>query len=93
LAYTVFARAAAWSVHIFTSLGLVAAAGIAVLLVRGGDDCFRAAFALMWLATIIDAVDGALAAWRECARCSPISTAAVSTTSSIFRPTPAFHCC
>lgn len=54
-------RALAWSVHLFTSLGLVAAAGIAVLVVRGGDDAFRAAFGLMWLATIIDAVDGTFA--------------------------------
>jgi phosphatidylcholine synthase len=51
----------AWAVHLFTSLGLVAAAGIAVLIVRGGDDSFRAAFALMCIATLIDAVDGTLA--------------------------------
>jgi len=54
-------RALAWSVHLFTSLGLVAAAGIAVLIVRGGDEAFRAAFGLMWLATMIDAVDGTFA--------------------------------
>jgi phosphatidylcholine synthase len=54
-------RVLAWSVHLFTSLGLVAAAGIAVLIVRGGDDAFRAAFGLMWAATLIDALDGALA--------------------------------
>jgi len=54
-------RAVAWSVHLFTGLGLVAAAGIAVLIVHGGDDSFRAAFALMWLATLIDAVDGTFA--------------------------------
>jgi phosphatidylcholine synthase len=54
-------RALAWGVHLFTSLGLVAAAGIAVLIVRGGDGAFRAAFALMWAATLIDAVDGSLA--------------------------------
>lgn len=51
----------AWGVHLFTSLGLVAAAGIAVLIVRGGDDDFRSAFALMLVATLIDAVDGSLA--------------------------------
>ena len=39
-------RAVAWSVHLFAGLGLVAAAGIAVLIVRGGDDSFRAAFGL-----------------------------------------------
>jgi phosphatidylcholine synthase len=55
------ARALAWSVHFFTSLGLVAAAGIAVLIVRGGEEAFRAAVALMWLATLIDAVDGTMA--------------------------------
>jgi phosphatidylcholine synthase len=54
-------RVLAWSVHLFTGLGLVAAAGIAVLIVHGGDDSFRAAFALMWLATGIDAVDGTFA--------------------------------
>ena len=54
-------RALAWSVHLFTGLGLVAAAGIAVLIVHGGDDSFRLAFALMWLATGIDAVDGTFA--------------------------------
>lgn len=54
-------RALAWGVHLFTSLGLVCAAAIAVLIVRGGDDAFRAAFGLMGAATLIDAVDGALA--------------------------------
>ena len=54
-------RALAWGVHLFTALGLVAAAGMAVLIVRGGDDSFRGAFALMWLATLIDAADGSLA--------------------------------
>jgi phosphatidylcholine synthase len=58
---TAWRRAVAWSVHLFTGLGLVAAAGIAVLIVHGGDDSFRAAFALMWLATMIDAVDGTFA--------------------------------
>jgi phosphatidylcholine synthase len=42
-------------------LGLVAAAGIAVLIVRGGADSFRWAFALMMIATFIDATDGTLA--------------------------------
>jgi phosphatidylcholine synthase len=54
-------RVLAWGVHFFTSLGLLAAALMAVLIVRGGDDSFRAAFALMLLATLIDAVDGSLA--------------------------------
>jgi hypothetical protein len=34
-----------WCVHFYTALGLVAAAGIAVLIVRGGGESFRAAFA------------------------------------------------
>jgi phosphatidylcholine synthase len=51
----------AWSVHLYTALGLVAAAGIAVLIVRGGDNSFRAALGLMLLATVIDSTDGWLA--------------------------------
>jgi phosphatidylcholine synthase len=51
----------AWCVHLYTASGLVAAAGIAVLIVRGGDEAFRLAFALMLLATFIDSTDGWLA--------------------------------
>jgi phosphatidylcholine synthase len=51
----------AWCVHLFTALGLVAAAGMAALIVQGGDTAFRGAFALMGVATLIDAVDGSLA--------------------------------
>lgn len=51
----------AWGVHLYTATGLVAAALIAVLVVRGGDDSFRAAFALMLVATFIDSTDGWLA--------------------------------
>jgi phosphatidylcholine synthase len=51
----------AWAVHLYTGLGLVAGAGIALLIVRGGPASFRAAFALMIAATLIDATDGALA--------------------------------
>src|SRR5438046_10172822 len=58
-------RLLAWAVHLFTSLGLVAAAGIAVAIVHGGDDGFRLAFALMLAATIVDAVDGTLARWAR----------------------------
>ena len=54
-------RLAAWLVHSYTAAGLVAAAGMAVLIVRGGDDSFRWAFALMVAATAIDATDGWLA--------------------------------
>ncbi|HEX8847138.1 MAG TPA: hypothetical protein VF791_21015 [Pyrinomonadaceae bacterium] len=51
----------AWSVHLYTALGLVAAAGMAVLIVRGGDDAFRGALLLMVVATLIDSTDGWLA--------------------------------
>ncbi|HKR00711.1 MAG TPA: hypothetical protein VJT09_08555, partial [Pyrinomonadaceae bacterium] len=51
----------AWGVHLYTALGLVAAAFMAVLIVRGGDDSFRAALLLMVLATLIDSTDGWLA--------------------------------
>lgn len=45
----------------YTATGLVAAALIAVLVVRGGDASFRAAFALMLVATFVDSTDGWLA--------------------------------
>jgi len=51
----------AWLAHAYTALGLVCAAGIFVLIVRGGDEAFRGAFALMMVATFIDATDGWLA--------------------------------
>ena len=51
----------AWLVHVYTALGLVCAAGMAVLIVRGGDASFRGAFLLMMLATAVDATDGWLA--------------------------------
>jgi phosphatidylcholine synthase len=54
-------RLLAWGVHIYTALGLVLAAGIAVLLVRGGADAFRWSFGMMLIATLIDATDGTLA--------------------------------
>lgn len=47
--------------HFYTALGLVCAAGIAVLIVGGGDRAFRLAFLLMMIATAIDATDGWLA--------------------------------
>jgi phosphatidylcholine synthase len=56
-----FRKILAWCVHLYTALGLVAAAGIAVLIVRGGDSSFRTALALMLLATLIDSTDGWLA--------------------------------
>ena len=51
----------AWCVHFYTALGLVVAAGIAVLIVNGGTDSFRWAFVLMLVATFIDGTDGTLA--------------------------------
>jgi phosphatidylcholine synthase len=54
-------QALAWCVHFYTALGLVAAAAITVLLVQGGADAFRGSFALMLVATVIDATDGTLA--------------------------------
>ncbi len=55
----------AWGVHLYTALGLVAAAGMAFFIVRGGDEGFRWVIPLMIVATFIDASDGTLArAWR-----------------------------
>jgi phosphatidylcholine synthase len=56
-------RSLAWSVHLYTSLGLVAAAGMAVLLAgpNPSPDAFRWCFVLMLVATLIDATDGTLA--------------------------------
>src|SRR5262245_19282097 len=54
-------RTIAWLVHAYTSIGLVCAAVMAALIVRGGDTSFRWAFGLMILATVIDATDGRLA--------------------------------
>jgi phosphatidylcholine synthase len=51
----------AWLVHLYTAMGLVCAAGMAVLIVRGSDASFRGAFLLMMVATAIDATDGWLA--------------------------------
>ena len=54
-------RFLAWLVHLYTAMGLVCAAGMAVLIVHGGDASFRGAFLLMMVATAIDATDGWLA--------------------------------
>jgi phosphatidylcholine synthase len=51
----------AWLVHFYTAMGFVCAAGMAVLVIRGGDASFRGALALMMVATAIDATDGWLA--------------------------------
>ncbi len=54
-------QALAWSAHAYTALGLVAAAAIAPAILEGTPESFHLAFALMFLATIIDATDGTLA--------------------------------
>lgn len=48
----------AWLAHAYTALGLVCAAAMAALIVRGGDASFRLAFLLMIAATFVDATDG-----------------------------------
>src|SRR5512136_1519650 len=55
------AKILAWSVHAYTALGLVLAACMALLIIRGGDEAFRLAFVAMVAATAIDATDGWLA--------------------------------
>ena len=54
-------RIAAWGVHLYTAIGLVLAARMAVLLVRGGAEAFRETFILMLVASLVDATDGTLA--------------------------------
>jgi phosphatidylcholine synthase len=51
----------AWLAHCYTTLGLVAAAGMAVFIVRGDSESLRWAIALMIVATFIDSTDGWLA--------------------------------
>ena len=51
----------AWGVHLYTALGLVIAAVVAVLIVRGDPASLRSAFLLLLAATVIDATDGTLA--------------------------------
>src|SRR2546421_583544 len=53
--------ALAWGVHFYTALGLLASAGIAVLIFHGTGEAFRWAFVLMMAAVLIDATDGTLA--------------------------------
>jgi phosphatidylcholine synthase len=54
-------RVVAWCVHLYTAMGLAAAAAIAVLLMRGGPGAFRWSFIVMLVATLVDATDGTLA--------------------------------
>jgi phosphatidylcholine synthase len=61
-------RVLAWGVHLFTGLGLVCAAGMAVLIV---DGKYQGAFLLMLAATLIDALDGTLARAAKVAKVLP----------------------
>jgi phosphatidylcholine synthase len=54
-------RFVAWSAHLYTALGLVLAAGMAVCIARGGANDFRWAFTLMVIACLVDSTDGSLA--------------------------------
>ncbi len=67
----IFRKILAWSVHLYTALGLVLAAMIAVLIIRGDDPAFRLAFLLMVVATIIDTTDGWLARKAEVRKYAP----------------------
>src|SRR5262245_45816860 len=55
------AKLLAWCVHLYTATGLIAAAGMAVFIVRGDVDSLNNAIALMIVATFIDSTDGFLA--------------------------------
>ena len=54
-------RLLAWGVHLYTAAGLVLAAVATVLVVRGSDAGFRAAFGVLMVAVLVDATDGWLA--------------------------------
>jgi phosphatidylcholine synthase len=56
-------RFLAWCVHFYTSLGLVCAALITMLLIEGGPNAYRWTFLLMLVATLVDSTDGTLARW------------------------------
>jgi len=51
----------AWGVHAYTALGLILAAGAAVLIVQGGEEHLRQALLLLWVAGAVDCTDGWLA--------------------------------
>ena len=58
---TTMEKLLAWMVHLYTGLGLVLAAAIAVLIVRGDGEALHRALVLMLVATVIDGTDGWLA--------------------------------
>jgi phosphatidylcholine synthase len=51
----------AWIAHLYTGLGLILAAAMAVCIVHGGGEAFRWAFACMLVACLVDSTDGSLA--------------------------------
>lgn len=61
----------AWCVHFYTATGLLVAAGMAVLIVRGRPADLLLALALMLLATFIDSTDGGLARLAEVKKFAP----------------------
>jgi phosphatidylcholine synthase len=54
-------KTAGWLTHLYTALGMVAAAGMIVCITNGGADNFRHAFVFMAVALFIDATDGTFA--------------------------------
>ena len=54
-------RWVAWAIHGYTALGLLLAAGMAVLIVQGTDQALRGALLLMAASLAVDASDGTLA--------------------------------
>ena len=61
----------AWGVHFYTALGLFAAAGIAVSIVRGDPQSLRLAFLYMFIATVVDTTDGWLARKADVRKYAP----------------------
>lgn len=54
-------RILAWCVHLYTATGLLLAAAMTVLIIKGGDNNYRLAIFLMVIATIVDSTDGTFA--------------------------------
>ena len=58
---TMLRKFLAWCVHLYTALGLIAAAVSIVFIVEGGDENLRNAIVILFVAMAIDASDGFLA--------------------------------
>ena len=69
--YPASRQLAAWLVHLYTGMGLVLAAGMAVLICRGDPASLHLAFWLMLAACAIDATDGTLARAAEVKKVLP----------------------